>query len=84
MTVIPFPPTPPTTEQRQTILKDVLRPADTTTMTTPEVAELCEAALPDCTLPEIIDALQAVMTEHFEHAEALRRYAESKFGKTDS
>ena len=52
-------------------LKAALRPADTTAMSTPEVVELCEAALPDSTFAEIIQALKEVAEEHRQEAEQL-------------
>ena len=60
---------PPRGAFRLETLKSALRPAETETMTTPEVAALCEAALPDCTADEIIQALREVAEEHQQEAE---------------
>ena len=53
-------------------LKNTIRPVNTGTMTTPEVAALCEAALPDCTIEEIFQALREVAEEHHREAEQLK------------
>ena len=57
---------------RLEILKAAIRPVDTGVMSTPEVVALCEAAQPDCTVDEIIQALQEVGEEHQREAERLR------------
>ena len=63
-------------------LKAALRPVDTGSMSTPEVVALCEAAQPDCTVDEIIQALQEVGEEHQREAELLRRL-NARSGKID-
>ena len=60
------------------ILKAALRPADTNRMSTPEVAALCEGALPDCTVDEIIQALKEVAEEHEQEADRLQRLKASR------
>ncbi len=62
---------PPRGAFRLETLKSTLRPVDTGTLSTPEVAALCEAALPDCTVEEIIQALREVAEEHRREAEQL-------------
>ncbi len=58
--------------QRIATLKAALYPIDTSTMSTPSVVDLCEAALPGCTIDEIIQALKECAEEHYAEADALR------------
>jgi len=74
MTIEKFPLRP----LRLRVLKAVLRPADTSTMTTPQVVALCEKAVPDCTIDEIIAALRQVAAEQMQEAAALERFHSSR------
>jgi len=66
-------------------LRDALRTVDTSTMTTAEVAEMCQQALPDCTIDEMATALRHVGAEHMKEADDLRRFQEGRQrGKEDT
>lgn len=77
MTVTNFPTCGP---KRINVLRAALRSVDTSTMTTPEVVDLCEATLPSCTVEEIITALDMVANEHMDEADQLERYRASRNG----
>ena len=64
---------PTSAAYRLDTLRATLRPVDTGGMSTPEVVALCEAELADCTIDEIIQALQQVAEEHHQEAEQLRQ-----------
>ncbi len=70
MTITEF---PKSAAARLEILKAILRHADTGTMTTPEVVQVCESALSDCTVDEIITALRLVADEHIAEAVSLEQ-----------
>ena len=59
-------------------LKTVLRPVDTGRMSTPEVVALCESAVPDCMIDEIVQALQEVAEEHQLEADQLMSRGDGK------
>ena len=68
MSIVKFP-SPPVGRVEK--LRAALRDVDTSTMTTAEVADLCEEVLPDCTVEEIVSALRDVGLEHYREADQL-------------
>jgi hypothetical protein len=53
-------------------LLETLRKMDTRSMTTPEVAEACEAAVPGVTIEQMVAALRIVGQEHYRAADRQR------------
>ena len=59
-------------------LKDALRPLDASKMSTPEIVEIAERVLPDCTGPEITQALRELAAQQHAEANALEAFKASR------
>ena len=60
---------------RLAALRDVLRPLDTSTMDTVILVRVCEDAVPDATVEDIITALRHTAAEHIAEADQAERAA---------
>ena len=75
MTLVQF---PNPLADRLAKLRSALRDVDTSTMSTAQVADPCNEAVPDCTIDEMVSALRHVGEEHVREAEELKRFQKSR------